>query len=136
MKKTLLAFVIAAGSALAADISIGIEIGAPPPPRVLAVRPVAPDPEFVWVEGYWYPMGRHYQWHPGYWSRPPYEGAVWIAPYHDGARYFGGYWGGSHGRFEHDHRWDKEHDRDFRRERHEHEEHEHDRDHDRDHDRR
>ena len=124
MKKTLLAFVIAAGSALAADVSIGIEIGAPPPPRILAVRPAAPAPEFVWVEGYWYPVGRHYQWHAGYWSRPPYEGAVWVAPHHDGARYFAGYWQTPHGRFEHDHRWDKEHDRDFRRE---HEEHEHDR---------
>ena|SRR5215469_14880922 len=115
MKRQLFALVVlAAGSALAADVSIGIEIGTPPPPRVVAVLPLAPGPEFVWVQGYWYPEEGRYHWHQGYWTRPPYEGAVWIAPHHDGARYFAGYWEGAHGRFEHDHRWDKDHDRDRR----------------------
>jgi len=128
MKKQLFALVmLAAGSALAADISIGIQIGAPPPPRVLAVRPVSPGPGFLWVEGYWYPVGHRYEWHPGYWSRPPYEGARWVPPHHDGQRFFAGYWDGPHGRFEHDHRWDRDHDRDFHRER-EREEHGHDHD--------
>lgn len=118
MKKQLFALVmLAAGSALAADISIGIQIGAPPPPRVLAVRPVMPGPGFVWVEGYWYPVGRQYAWHPGYWTRPPYDGAIWIAPRHDGARYFDGYWDGPHGRFEHDHHWDRDRERDFHHDR-------------------
>src|SRR5579872_5618903 len=126
MKKTLLAFVIAAGSALAADISIGIQIGAPPAPRVVAVRPECPGPEFVWVQGYWYPVEGHYRWHEGYWSRPPYEGAIWIAPHHDGARYFAGYWEGPRGRFEHDHRWDHDHDRDFHRGWKEHDDDDHD----------
>lgn len=95
-----------------AQISIGIQIGAPPPPRVLAVMPPSPGQDFVWVEGYWYPVGRHYRWHAGYWTRPPYAGARWIAPHHDGERYFPGYWDGDHGRFEHDHHWDHDHDRD------------------------
>jgi len=97
-----------------AQISVGIEIGAPPPPRVYAVRPVCPGPEaeYVWVEGYWYPDGGHYRWHQGYWSRPPYEGAVWVVPHYEGGRYYGGYWNGSHGRFEHDHHWDHDRDRD------------------------
>jgi hypothetical protein len=136
MKKTLFAFVIlAAGSAFAADVSIGIQIGAPPPPRVLAVRPVAPAPEFVWVEGYWYPVGHRYHWHEGYWTRPPFEGAIWVGPHHDGARFFAGYWDSPRGRFEHDHHWDRGHDRDFRHEWKEHDHDDHGHGHDRDHDR-
>ena len=99
----------------AAQVSVGIEIGAPPPPRVVAVRPLAPGPEFIWIEGYWYLVGHHYRWHPGYWTRPPYPGAHWVVPYHDGRRYFGGYWDGDRGRFEHDHHWDHDRDRDHGR---------------------
>lgn len=104
-----------------AQISVGIRIGAPPAPRVVAVTPVRPGPDFIWVEGYWYPVGHHYKWHAGYWTRPPYEGARWVAPHHDGERYFVGYWDGDRGRLEHDHHSDRDHDRDF-----------HGRDHDRD----
>jgi hypothetical protein len=111
------AILLATGSALAADVSIGIQIGAPPPPRVLAVRPASPGPDWVWVEGYWYPVNGRYRWHDGYWTRPPYAGAIWVGPHHDGQRYFNGYWEGPRGRYEHDHRWDRDHDRDFRRER-------------------
>ena len=66
-----------------AQISVGIQIGAPPPPRVVAVVPTRPGPDFVWVDGYWYPVGHHYKWHAGYWTRPPYEGARWVPPRHD-----------------------------------------------------
>jgi hypothetical protein len=123
----LLLLVIALGSAFAADFSVGIRIGPPPPARVVRVQPLSPGPEWVWVQGYWYPAGNHYRWHDGYWTRPPYPSAVWVAPHHDGERFFNGYWEGERGRFEHDHRWDRDRDRDYR----------HDRDdHDRDHDRR
>ncbi|MBZ5579249.1 MAG: hypothetical protein LAP40_22025 [Acidobacteriia bacterium] len=116
MRSLLLALVIlTAGSALAADVSIGIQIGAPPPPRVFAVRPVGPGPGWLWIEGYWYPLAGHYRWHAGYWTRPPYEGALWVAPRHEGGRYFAGYWDGDHGRFEHDHHWDRGRERDFDR---------------------
>src|SRR5947207_1543375 len=70
--------------------------------------------EFVWVEGYWYPVRHKYKWHSGYWTRPPYEGAHWIAPRHDGRMFFEGYWEGDRGRFEHNHKSDRDHDRDFR----------------------
>jgi hypothetical protein len=114
MKKKLLAMMLlAVGSVFGADISLGIRIGPPPPPRVVAIRPVAPGPDFLWVEGYWYPVGGHYTWHGGYWTRSPYAGARWVAPHHDGERFFGGYWEGNRGRVEHDHHWDKDHDRDF-----------------------
>ncbi|HEX9234102.1 MAG TPA: YXWGXW repeat-containing protein [Candidatus Acidoferrum sp.] len=94
------------------QVSVGITIGPPPPPRVVRVLPPRPGPEFVWVDGYWYPVGRHYRWHAGYWTRPPYAGARWIGPRHEGRRFYNGYWEGDHGRFEHRHDWD--HDRDRR----------------------
>jgi hypothetical protein len=119
--KRLIAVSIFTAATIFGQVSIGITIGAPPPPRVLRVRPATPGPEFMWVEGYWYPVGNHYKWHPGYWTRPPYAGAVWVAPRHDGAKYFNGYWEGNAGRFEHDHKWDRDHDR------RDHDRHDHDR---------
>ena len=104
-----------------AQVSIGIRIGAPPAPRVVALQPASPGPEYMWVEGYWYPVGNHYKWHDGYWSVPPYAGAHWVAPRHDGERLFDGYWDGDHGRVDHDHPWTPDRERDFRS-------HEHDRD--------
>lgn len=115
MKVTLgLAVLLLAGTAFG-QISIGIQIGAPPPPKVLKVRPKAPGPDYFWVEGYWYPVGKKYVWHQGYWTRPPYEGARWVPPHHDGKMYYAGYWDGSKGRIEHDHKFDKDKDRDYRR---------------------
>ena len=113
-KKLLVGLLLASGSVFAYQIGIGIQIGAPPPPRVLRVRPRAPGPDYMWVDGYWYPVDGRYRWHSGYWTRPPYVGARWIAPHHDGSRFFDGYWEGEHGRVDHDHRWDRDHDRDWR----------------------
>jgi hypothetical protein len=114
VRATLLAaMLLTSVSVLGAQVSIGIRIGPPPPPRVVRVLPERPGPEFVWVAGYWYPVGRHYRWHEGYWTRPPYEGARWVPPRHDGDEFFIGYWDGDRGRVEHDHRWDRDRDRDF-----------------------
>jgi hypothetical protein len=130
-----------------AQISIGIRIGPPPAPRVVAVRPASPGPDFMWVEGYWYPINGHYRWHEGYWAQPPYGGAHWVAAHHDGERFFAGYWDGDHGRVDHDHPWTAERERDFRAREHDRDirerdvrerdvrEREHDREHDRDHER-
>ena len=123
--KTWIGMLLVAGTLFAgapaafSQVSIGIQIGAPPEPRVVAVRPPCPDPEnegeYAWVEGYWYPVEGHYYWHRGYWTRPPYEGAVWVGPHYEGGRYYGGYWNGRRGHFEHDHHWDHDHDRDHGR---------------------
>jgi len=118
MKTKLLAAALLAAGSIFAQISVGIRIGPPPPPRVLRVRPVAPGPGYVWLDGYWYAVGGHYKWHAGYWTRPPYEGARWVGPHHDGERFFDGYWEGEHGRIEHDHKWDRDHDRDYRHDHH------------------
>jgi hypothetical protein len=99
VKATLLAAaVLATGSVIKAQLSIGITIGPPPPARVVRVLPERPGPEFLWVGGYWYPVGGHYRWHGGYWTRPPYEGARWVVPHHDGERFYTGYWEGDRGR--------------------------------------
>jgi hypothetical protein len=114
MRATLVAVMLLAGvSVCAAQVSVGIRIGPPPAPRVVRVLPARPGPDFLWIEGYWYPVGNHYKWHDGYWTRPPYEGAHWVAPRHDGQQFFEGHWDGDHGRVEHDHHSDKDHDRDF-----------------------
>jgi hypothetical protein len=112
MKSKLLVLALLAGCAFAAQISIGINIGPPPPPRVVAVPPT-PGPGYSWIAGYWYPVNGRYVWHDGYWTRPPYAGAHWVEPRHDGAKYWAGYWDGPHGRVEHDHAWDHRADRDW-----------------------
>ena len=122
--KLLALMVVAGGCVISAQVSIGVTIGAPPPPPAVMVQPACPGPGFLFVEGYWYPVGHHYRWHAGYWTRPPYAGAYWVAPHHDGERFYAGYWQGERGRREHDHRWDRDRERDHR-------EHEHEREHER-----
>jgi hypothetical protein len=116
MKKGLLVVTLLAGTfAASAQVSFGIRIGPPPPPRVIAVRPVVPGPGYAWVDGYWYPVEGRYVWHDGYWTRPPYQGAYWVGPRHEHGQFYGGYWNGNRGRYEHDHHWDRDHDRDYDR---------------------
>lgn len=118
MKKLPLLALLTLWSAFGADFSLGINIGPPPPPRVVHVQPPRPGADFVWVDGYWYPVRGHYSWHEGYWTRAPYAGAAWVGPRYEGGKFFEGYWNSDRGRFAHDHRWDRERDRDFGRDRH------------------
>jgi WXXGXW repeat (2 copies) len=114
VKKFLAVLILSATATLsAADFSLGIQIGAPPPPRVVRVHPRSPGPDYVWLDGYWYPEGGRYKWHNGYWTRPPYAGALWVGPHYDGGRYYEGFWQGNRGQIGHDHRWDRGHDRDY-----------------------
>jgi len=119
MKKPFMTAVLAVGilgaaTAARGQVSIDVHIGPPPPPRAYRVAP-PPAHEYEWVEGYWYPQGKHYRWHDGYWTRPPYPGAYWVQPYYLEGRYYSGYWHGPRGRVEHDHHWDASHERDERR---------------------
>src|SRR5262245_62593135 len=107
------ALVLTSGSVLGAQtsVSIGINIGSPPPPRVVYVAPPPVAPGYVWIDGYWYPVKhKHnkytYEWHDGYWTQPPYAGARWVPARYDRQVFFVGYWDGARGRVEHDHRWD------------------------------
>jgi hypothetical protein len=133
--KTLAILVVILGSAppARAQFSFGIRIGEPPASRVYRVPP-CPGPDYVWIEGYYFPEDHyvwvegshyseegHYSWHDGYWTRPPYQGAYWVEPYHVGDQYYYGHWEGARGVIAHEHRWDRERQRDEGRiERHDH----------------
>src|SRR6478672_6167479 len=97
---------LTAGLLLTGQVSI--RIGPPPPPRMHRVETRQPGPDFVWIEGYWYPVGNRYKWHDGYWTRLPYAGARWMGPRYEGGTFHEGYWEGDRGRFDHDHRWDRD----------------------------
>ena len=92
----------------AAQVSVGITIGAPPAPRVIRSRPRNPGPDYVWIDGYWFAEGRKWKWHEGYWTLAPYPGAVWVTLRYERGQFFAGYWQGSQGRIEHDHRWNRD----------------------------
>jgi hypothetical protein len=102
---------LAPAAAANAQVSLGVRIGEPPPPRAYRVPP-QPGPGYQWVEGYQYPEGGRYKWHDGYWTRPPYQGAYWVDPYHGDGQYYSGRWEGNRGVVEHDHRWDRRRGRD------------------------
>jgi len=104
MKTKLIALILLLGSsAFAAHIGFGIGIGVgpaygyyaapPPPPPVYAYAPpVGAYPGYSWIGGYYYPVGPRWYWHAGYWARPPFAGAAWVAPRYYGGRYFAGHW--------------------------------------------
>lgn len=115
IKAVVLATLIIAPAATAnAQVSFGITIGNPPPPRAYHVPP-RPGPEYVWVEGYQYPDHGKYRWHDGYWTRTPYPGAYWVEPYYYRGKYYGGRWEDGRRTLDHDHRWDREKERDWNR---------------------
>ena len=108
------ALLVALAPAAHAQISFDIQIGAPPPaPRAFRVPP-QPGPDYVWVEGYWYPVNGQYRWHNGYWTLPPYPDAYWVAPYYQRNEYYTGHWEGDRGDVHHDHAWDQNRQRDER----------------------
>ena len=115
--------------AFAGQVSFGIRIGPPPAPPVVGVLPAQPGPDYTWIDGYWYPVGSHWKWHQGYWTRAPYAGAHWLAPRYEGGEYYKGYWESDHGRIEHNHKWDRNRERDYRYEHEHHGDHDHDGDH-------
>src|ERR1041384_6448743 len=90
-----------------AQVSFGINIGPPPQLRRSVVHP-QPRPNNVWVDGYWYPVGSRYTWHAGSGTAGRNEGAYWNEPYYDGHQYIAGYWDGDRGRWDHDHRSDRD----------------------------
>jgi hypothetical protein len=103
MKNKLPALFLLAGSAMFAAprvvVGVGVGVGpvyvaAPPPPApVVAYAGYGyARPGYSYVAGYYYPVGPRWNWHAGYWARPPYAHAYWVAPRHYGHRYYGGYW--------------------------------------------
>ena len=110
MKRKLILMLIAAGAVLSAQVSVGIRIGAPPPMRMQNMNHHRPGAEFIWVDGYWYPERNHYEWQEGYWTRAPFAGARWVAPFYDGRAYINGSWTGDRDRFAQNRRFNNERD--------------------------
>ena len=110
----LLVLLLASASAAQAQTSFGIHVGQQPAPQAYRVPP-QPGPDYEWIEGYQYPQGGQYRWHAGYWSRPPYPGAYWVAPYYNNGQYFAGQWEGGRGNVVHNHQWDRGNQRDDNR---------------------
>ncbi len=96
MKRSLFlaAFATAAlslASSAHAAARVYVQIG--PPAAVVEVRPVAPGPHHVWIEGYhrwdghayvWVggrwalPPGAYHTWVPGHWVHHPHHGWYWV----------------------------------------------------------
>ena len=66
------------------------------PADVYYERPVAPGPDYVWIEGDWVWTGGAYRWHNGYWGHPR-GGRSWERGHwdHDGRGY---HWNRGHWR--------------------------------------
>ena len=99
---------------LADLIGIGAPYYAPPPPPVVTYAPPCPGPEYTGY--YYYQVGSRFVWHAGFWSRPPYAGAYWVAPRYYENRYYPSYWGHRKRRWDRDddERWEH-HDRGLHR---------------------
>jgi WXXGXW repeat (2 copies) len=65
-------------SAIPASASTRVYVRIGPPVPIVEVRPVAPGPRYVWVDGYHRWDGRAYAWVPGRWVLPPRAHAVWV----------------------------------------------------------
>jgi hypothetical protein len=93
MKPQWIAVLMLAGSSMflrPVPMTAAAVLGPPPPVRILPVP--APRPGRVWVPGYYFPRGRSWAWRGGYWARPPFRNALWVAPRYFHGRYYGGYW--------------------------------------------
>ena len=102
MKAKWLAAAVFAGSLAAscnAQVSVGVTIGAPPPPLRYEVPPPIPGPEFLWIDGYWNVARSRYVWVPGRWERRPYDRAYYVRPHYD--HYRGG-WRVRRGHWDHE----------------------------------
>lgn len=93
----LLALLLPLIPATRANAGVFISVGFAPPVLPVYVQPPCPEPNLMWVPGYWAYGPDGYYWVPGAWVPAPYEGALWTPPYwgYEGAVYVfhPGYWG-------------------------------------------
>src|SRR5260370_21559935 len=90
MGKTILACVVWAavvacvGCVVEASVSApsnGVAVSGPPPQPMVETRSAPPNPEAVWIAGYWHWTGMQYTWIPGHWEAAP-PGARWRGPHY------------------------------------------------------
>lgn len=74
-----------------------ISVGFAPPLMPVYEQPICPEPDLMWMPGYWGYGEDGYFWVPGAWVPAPYEGALWTPGYwgwNNGMYVFNdGYWG-------------------------------------------
>jgi hypothetical protein len=90
MKIKLIALTLLAASGLLAQTRffVGARMGYPvPAPVAVYAAPPAPLAAYVAPS-----PGPGYNWVAGYWTRPAFAGARWIAPRYAARRYYGGHW--------------------------------------------
>lgn len=96
MKKYIKSLIIAAtlvvgfSFASSAQVLVSVRPAAP-----VVVRPVAPSPRHIWIDGGWEVRGGHYVHTDGYWAAPR-RGRHWVAGYwaprRHGYVWVPGYW--------------------------------------------
>jgi hypothetical protein len=74
---------------VSAHAGIFISVGFAPPVLPVYVQPICPQPNLMWMPGYWAYGPEGYYWVPGAWVPAPYSGALWTP----------GYWGWRGGMF-------------------------------------
>lgn len=80
MKHTLLRVVLSATFLFLVSIAVPAQVVVrvrPNAPVRTIVRPVAPSPRHVWIDGGWVVTNGRYVWHEGYWVVPPRGRVVW-----------------------------------------------------------
>jgi hypothetical protein len=82
-----------------AHAGVFVSVRFAPPPLPVYVQPPCPEPNLIWIPGYWqydYDAEQYY-WVPGAWVPAPFEGALWTPPYwgwdDDLYVFHPGYWG-------------------------------------------
>ncbi|HXB91359.1 MAG TPA: hypothetical protein VNU72_03685 [Puia sp.] len=96
MKKQFWVVIIAAASLIGMSSCTVDGYVSDQPAAVVYSRPVAPGPDYVWIDGDWVWSGGTYVWHEGRWDHAR-EGRVWVHgswEHHGtrGYRWHRGYW--------------------------------------------
>ncbi len=79
----LAALFFATPSLASAQVSIGLSVNIGPPALPVYEQPPCPQPNYIWVPGYWAWGDAGYYWVPGTWAVAPQPGLLWTP----------GYWG-------------------------------------------
>jgi hypothetical protein len=93
VNRIILAAVLVVGFSVAASAQVVVRARLNAP---VVVRPMAPSPHHVWVDGNWRPRHGHYEYVQGYWAEPRrhrhYVPGYW-APRRHGYVWIEGRWG-------------------------------------------
>ncbi|MDX1937742.1 MAG: YXWGXW repeat-containing protein [Flavihumibacter sp.] len=74
-KKIIAALILWVGLVTAAEAQLVVRVR--PHAPALKVRPIAPSPRHIWIDGSWAVRGGVYVWSDGYWATPRH-GHVWV----------------------------------------------------------